>query len=118
VQAFLDQRGEDFEAQEQHAELVRMHDNMATALVDGFHSSPALVWQQPAGCLMMLRPLQVAKARECEANTGPAGAPQAAGGADAAQEVCIARTPLACARAVRLPRWSRTHELASGFVAS
>jgi hypothetical protein len=118
VQAFLDQRGEDFEAQEQRAELVRMHGNMATTLGGGSRSSPAFVRQQPAGCLMTLRPLQVAKARECEANTGPAGAPQAAGGAEAAQEVCMPHAPAACARAVRLPRWSHTHELASGFAAS
>ena len=49
------------------------------------------------GCLTILRRPQVAKARECEANTGPAGAPQAAGGGAAAQEVSTSpRTGCMC----------------------
>ena len=81
------------------------------------HPSPAPVRQQPAGCLMMRRPLQVAKARECEANTGPAGAPQAAGGADAAQEVCMAHAPAACARAVPGAVLAPRHQSAPGTAA-
>jgi hypothetical protein len=37
----------------------------------------------------------VAKAQECEANTGPAGEPPAADGAAAAEEVRGARAPAA-----------------------
>lgn len=90
VQAFLDQRGEDFEADTQRTELVLLHFEVLyhqdDVEVDRLACQSALDSSIAEGLLVM-QMLQVAKAQECEANTGPAGQPPAAAGAAAEEEV-------------------------------